>query len=76
MIYQDMIMIRQILIFFVKLYQHILSPHLGGHCRFYPSCSDYAIQSLTKDGTIKGIFKTTWRVARCNPFGKGGVDYP
>jgi len=67
---------RRILIALVRVYQAVLSPYLGGHCRFYPSCSNYAIMSFEKDGALAGTLKTLWRLARCHPFSKGGVDYP
>ncbi len=60
----------------IKAYQSILSPYLGGNCRFYPSCSEYAVLSITKDGVVRGIIKSAWRLLRCNPFSKGGIDYP
>jgi hypothetical protein len=49
-------------------------PH--GHCRFYPSCSEYMKQGILKHGSIIGILKGIWRVLRCNPFNKGGIDNP
>jgi uncharacterized protein len=67
---------RLFLITCVRAYQAILSPYLGGQCRFHPSCSNYAIKSLEKDGALAGTLKTIWRLARCHPFSKGGVDYP
>jgi len=45
-------------------------------CRFYPSCSDYALMSIEKYGVIKGLFKSIWRILRCNPVSKGGIDLP
>jgi len=47
-------------------------PH--GQCRFYPTCSEYAISVVEKYGTSKGLAKSFWRVLRCNPFSKGGAD--
>ncbi len=66
-----------ILIFLIRIYQKYISPlKKGNSCRFYPTCSEYAILALRKYGLIKGIFKTIWRLIRCNPFSKGGIDYP
>ncbi|MFR8644648.1 MAG: membrane protein insertion efficiency factor YidD [Monoglobus pectinilyticus] len=45
-------------------------------CRFYPTCSQYAIMAVEKYGLIKGLFMAVWRVLRCNPMNKGGIDYP
>jgi uncharacterized protein len=54
----------------------MLSPYMGGQCRYYPSCSQYAILSLQKDGILRGTAKSFWRILRCNPFSKGGIDNP
>jgi hypothetical protein len=67
---------RAFLIGAVKLYQIILSPYLGGNCRFYPSCSHYTITAIRKDGAVRGSLKSIRRIFRCNPFSKGGIDYP
>lgn len=68
--------IRSILIGLIRVYQKVLSPYLGGNCRFYPSCSEYAVQTIRKDGAFRGTLKAGWRLLRCNPFSKGGIDYP
>jgi putative membrane protein insertion efficiency factor len=47
-----------------------------GYCPFYPSCSEYARQSIMKDGVVKGILKGSWRICRCHPFTEGGIDQP
>jgi len=60
----------------IKIYQKYISPIKGQSCRFYPTCSEYAILSIEKYGVVKGLLKAVWRVLRCNPFSKGGVDYP
>ena len=65
---------RWLLIGTVRLYQKILSPILGPHCRFSPTCSDYVIQALRKRGLFVGFALGTWRILRCNPFCKGGHD--
>jgi len=64
----------KILSYTVGLYQLTLGMVLGGHCRYYPSCSEYSRQSLTKHGAIKGTGKTIWRILRCNPWSPGGYD--
>ncbi len=66
----------------IKIYQKTLSFDHGlmkifrpyGSCRYYPSCSEYAINALNKYGLIKGGLKSTWRILRCNPWSKGGHD--
>ncbi|MCE5252441.1 membrane protein insertion efficiency factor YidD [bacterium] len=66
----------RLLIFFIKMYQRSISPFLGQNCRFYPTCSDYAVLALQQHGFFKGTMKSIWRILRCNPFNKGGIDYP
>ncbi len=61
-------------IFFIKLYQWILSPLLGPKCRFTPTCSQYGIEAFKKYGPIKGLWLTARRVAKCHPWGGHGHD--
>lgn len=65
-----------ILILIVRLYQIVLGPVLGGHCRFTPSCSVYFIQAVRKHGAVKGAWKGVKRICRCHPFHPGGIDLP
>jgi len=65
---------KGLFIFLIKGYQKIISPVLPPSCRFYPTCSEYGIEAITKYGVIKGGIKTAWRILRCNPFSKGGYD--
>lgn len=58
----------------IRLYQRWLSPMLGQNCRFYPSCSQYAIEALQSHGVIRGLCYALWRIARCNPMSPGGFD--
>ncbi len=64
----------------IRLYQKTLSPDHGifkkgvGYCRFQPTCSEYCLTAFNKYGFIKGGFKCSYRVLRCNPFNKGGWD--
>ena len=58
----------------VLAYRRWLSPALPPRCRFHPSCSEYAVQSLERYGMIRGLVLASWRVLRCNPFSAGGVD--
>jgi uncharacterized protein len=66
---------RALLIGMIRLYRATLSGWLGGQCRFYPSCSLYAEDAIRAHGATKGSVLATWRVLRCNPFGKGGIDH-
>ena len=58
----------------IKLYQFTISPLLGTNCRFVPSCSNYAIQSIKEKGVVKGIYFSLRRVLKCHPFGGSGYD--
>jgi uncharacterized protein len=58
----------------VRLYQLTLSKLLPSRCRFYPSCSDYAIEALRRNGLLVGGAQTAWRVLRCAPWTAGGFD--
>ncbi len=59
----------------VRLYRRYLSPlKAAPSCRFYPTCSEYAIEAVETHGVIKGMALATWRVLRCNPFNPGGHD--
>ncbi|NCC81272.1 MAG: membrane protein insertion efficiency factor YidD [Clostridia bacterium] len=65
---------KKFLIFLIKGYQKFLSPLLGKNCRFYPTCSQYAIKALEKYGLFKGSFLAVKRILKCNPFHPGGYD--
>jgi putative membrane protein insertion efficiency factor len=58
----------------IKAYRLLISPLLGQRCRYYPSCSAYAEQAIREVGPFRGMILAAWRVLRCNPFSKGGVD--
>ena len=58
----------------IRMYQRFLSPYLGRHCRFHPSCSEYAIEAIQVHGLVVGSGYTLWRIARCQPLCKGGLD--
>ncbi|MBS0579316.1 MAG: membrane protein insertion efficiency factor YidD [Proteobacteria bacterium] len=58
----------------IRLYQWTLSPLLGPTCRFYPSCSNYALQSFLRFGVLRGGWLTVKRLARCHPWHPGGLD--
>jgi uncharacterized protein len=64
---------RSLVVLLLLLYQRLLSPILGGVCRFYPSCSQYAKEAVLKYG-LCGIGLAVGRVVRCNPWGPGGFD--
>ncbi len=66
----------ELLILMVRLYQIALSPLIGQHCRFTPTCSTYFILAVRKHGVILGTLKGAWRICRCNPWNPGGYDPP
>ncbi|PFG34734.1 membrane protein insertion efficiency factor YidD [Sanguibacter antarcticus] len=57
-----------------RVYQRFVSPLSGPRCRFYPSCSSYAITAVEKHGALKGTWLAAHRLIRCNPWNPGGVD--
>ncbi|MFT6332226.1 MAG: putative membrane protein insertion efficiency factor [Lentimonas sp.] len=69
-------MLKKVFIFPIRIYQLFISPLIGGHrsCRFTPTCSSYAIDSINEFGVIKGIFRGFLRILRCNPWGGSGFD--
>lgn len=65
---------RSVLIFLVRAYQVALSPLFPAACRYYPTCSVYAIEALQRYGAWRGTWLTVRRLARCHPFHSGGYD--
>lgn len=66
-------MIKRFLIRMIKIYQRMpLSSHM--QCKYIPSCSEYAIDAIEYYGAFRGTLKAIWRILRCNPFSKGGID--
>ena len=60
----------------IRFYQIGISPLIGPCCRFTPSCSQYAIEVIRKDGPLKGTGRAIWRILRCHPWNPGGYDPP
>ena len=58
----------------IRLYQLVISPILGPNCRFMPTCSEYALESIKSFGLIKGFFLTFKRIVKCHPWGGHGYD--
>lgn len=67
-------LIANLIVLVIRFYQRFISPLLGPRCRFYPSCSQYALQAVQKYGAIRGSYLAVWRLLRCNPFNPGGYD--
>ena len=62
------------LVILIRGYQIIISPLLGSNCRFMPTCSEYALESLKAHGFIKGTYLTVKRIGKCHPWGSHGYD--
>ncbi len=58
----------------IRLYQIALSPYFGNQCRFYPTCSEYAMDAVAKHGALKGAWLAIRRIGRCHPYHPGGHD--
>ena len=65
---------RLLLVAPIRLYQILISPLLPRSCRFYPSCSQYALVAISEHGPVRGIWLALARLARCHPWNPGGVD--
>jgi putative membrane protein insertion efficiency factor len=65
---------RWLLVGFIRAYQRLISPLLGPHCRFYPSCSQYAAEAIQLHGPVTGGWLALRRLLRCHPLNPGGVD--
>ena len=66
--------LRTVAIAPIRLYQRILSPAFGSRCKYYPSCSEYAAQAISRFGILRGLVLAGWRLLRCNPWSHGGFD--
>ncbi len=67
-------MIKAFFLFPILLYKTLISPFLPSRCRFYPSCSEYAYESIKSFGVVRGLFLGAVRLLKCHPFHPGGVD--
>ena len=68
---------KKVFLFLIKKYKKYISPifeYKGIHCKYYPTCSEYAKQAIEKYGSLKGLFLSVRRFLKCNPFSKGGYD--
>lgn len=65
---------KNVLIYIIEIYRKYISPYKKPCCRFYPTCSSYAIEAIRKKGAFKGSVMAIWRILRCNPFSRGGYD--
>lgn len=65
---------KKLLLWLINIYKKGISPNTQPKCKYYPTCSTYAYQAIEKHGAFKGFGMAVWRLLRCNPFSKGGVD--
>jgi putative membrane protein insertion efficiency factor len=65
---------KRLIFVFIGVYQRFLSPIMGNGCRFSPTCSCYAHDAVQKYGIIRGGAMAVWRILRCGPWSKGGID--
>jgi len=66
--------VKFLVLFLIKIYQYLLSPILPNRCRFYPSCSAYAVEAFQTFNIFKASYLVCWRIMRCQPFSDGGYD--
>jgi len=66
--------LKKILIGLIRFYRKYISPLKAPSCKFYPTCSQYAIDAIEKKGLFLGLILAVWRILRCNPFSRGGYD--
>lgn len=64
----------RLFILIIRFYQYIISPVLGPHCRFTPTCSHYMVEAIDRHGLIRGLILGTRRISRCHPWHPGGFD--
>ncbi|MFP7834439.1 membrane protein insertion efficiency factor YidD [Marisediminicola sp. LYQ134] len=69
-----MLIPRNVCVVILKVYRAVISPLYGEVCRYYPSCSAYALQSIQLHGVVRGVWLGSRRLARCHPWAEGGID--
>ena len=65
---------KELLLALLRAYRYLLSPLVGGSCRYWPTCSEYSREAIEEHGAARGAYMTIARLARCHPYGSGGVD--
>jgi uncharacterized protein len=69
-----MTVLRSAAILPIRVYQRVISPAFGERCKYYPSCSEYAAQAISRFGILRGLALAGWRLLRCTPWSHGGFD--
>ena len=67
-------MMKSLTLKVLRAYKRLISPMMPAACRYVPTCSEYAVEAVERFGMVRGGLMTVWRVLRCNPFVRGGVD--
>jgi putative membrane protein insertion efficiency factor len=65
---------RFALLLLIRVYRYLISPWLGYHCRFHPTCSSYAMTAIERHGALRGSYLTLRRLSKCHPWHEGGLD--
>jgi putative membrane protein insertion efficiency factor len=65
---------RSVVLAPIRLYRRFVSPGISARCKYYPSCSQYAVEAVERYGILRGLVLASWRLLRCNPWSHGGVD--
>lgn len=68
--------VRAVVLAPIRFYMRVISPALPARCRYYPTCSQYAVGAIRRYGVMRGLILAGWRLVRCNPLSNGGVDHP
>ena len=66
---------RSVVVAPVRFYQRFISPAIPQRCKYHPSCSQYSVTAIRRYGILRGLVLSAWRLARCNPWSHGGVDF-
>lgn len=69
-----MLLPRNLCVIVLRAYRAVISPLYGDVCRYYPSCSSYALQAIQQHGVVRGVWLGSLRIARCHPWAEGGID--
>ncbi len=67
--------VREAFLLPLRFYRRFISPHTAPKCKYYPTCSEYAMTAVRRHGILYGGALAVWRLLRCNPWSKGGIDY-
>jgi len=67
-------MMRRVVLLPIRFYQYAISPFMAPHCRYYPTCSEYTAEAVTRYGALRGLWMGARRVSRCHPWAEGGYD--